>query len=805
MTIDPPAARVSGSGIAATSPPSSGPSSPRGGLREEDIPGLRARFGLNEVREDKPRTVRLILGQMWGPIPWMLEVALVLELVLGHLPEGLILAGLLTLNAVLSTVQEQRARAAVELLRRRLEVLARVERDGVWQNRPARELLPGDRVHVRMGDIIPADTRVEEGTVEVDQSMLTGESTSVHRGPGETLYSGAVVRRGEASGTVTSIGANTYFGRTAELVRTARSRSHLEDLMLTVVQYLLVLDAALVVLFVGDGLARGVSLLLLAPFVLILLIASVPVALPATFTVASSLESRALSDGGVLVTGLSAIEDAAGMDLLCSDKTGTLTQNRQTVTELRSLVPGSDTELLALAAAACDASTQDPIDLAILAAASARSVVRYERTAFVPFEPAIKRSEARIHHAGEDWRVLLGQPAVVFGLMASPPGNDEWLDRQGGQGYRILAVGAGPEGALRLVGMIALTDPIREDAPALIQRLETLGIRVVMVTGDGLATARSVARALGLSGPVGGREDLARASPGFSGFAGVYPEDKFGLVRTLQSHHQIIGMTGDGVNDAPALKQAEVGIAVSNATDVAKASAKLVLTRPGLAGIVAAVESGRRVYRRMLTWMLNKISKTIEQVVLLSLAFVATGLFVTTPFLILLMIFANDFVVMSVGTDRARVSAGPDHWDVRRLVTVGGAMAAGWLVLSFSVVLVGAYLIHWPLPTLQTVVFLNLVFSGQATLFLMRERGPFYGSRPSRAIVAASGLDILLLSVLASLGILMAPVSPFVVAALLGVVALAAVVLDRLKLVVFRATAMFGAAPGPPPGAAPGS
>ena len=782
----------------AAAPPGAVPPSPRGGLREAAIPGLRARFGFNEVREEKPRTIRLVLKQMWGPIPWMLEVALVLELVLGHLPEGLILAGLLTLNAVLSTVQEQRARAAVELLRQRLEVLARVQRDGVWKSCPARELVPGDRIHVRMGDIIPADTRVEEGSVEVDQSMLTGESASVHRGPTETLYSGAVVRRGEAGGVVSSIGTNTYFGRTAELVRTARARSHLEDLMLTVVRYLLVLDAALVVLFVGDGLARGVSLVLLAPFVLILLIASVPVALPATFTVASSLESRKLSDGGVLVTGLSAVEDAAGMDLLCSDKTGTLTQNRQTVTDLRSLVPGSESELLALAAAACDESTQDPIDLAILAAASARSVPRYERTEFVPFEPAIKRSEARILHGGEEWRVILGQPAVVSGLMSSPPGADEWLDRRGGQGYRILAVGAGPMGALRLVGMIALTDPIREDAPALIRRLETLGIRVVMVTGDAPATARSVAESLGLPGPVGGRDDLARASPGFAGFAGVYPEDKFGLVRALQAHHQIVGMTGDGVNDAPALKQAEVGIAVANATDVAKASAKLVLTRPGLSGIVAAVESGRRVYRRMLTWMLNKISKTVEQVVLLSLAFVATGLFVTTPFLILLMIFANDFVVMSVGTDRARVSAGPDHWDVRRLVTVGGGMAVGWLALSFSVVLVGAYLIRWPLATLQTVVFLDLVFSGQATLFLMRERGPFWSSRPSPAIVAASGSDVLILSVLASLGILMAPVSPVVVVALLAVVAAFAVALDRLKLLLFRVTAMFGAAAVPP-------
>ncbi len=762
-----------------------------GGLTSARAEELRRQVGPNEVREEKPRTMRILLGQMWGPVPWMIEVALVLELVLGHLPEALILAGLLLLNAALSTTQEQRARAAVDLLRQRLEVLARVERDGFWKSLAARELVPGDRIHVRMGDIVPADARVEEGSVEVDQSMLTGESTSVSRGAAETLYSGSVIRRGEATGSVTATGARTYFGRTAELVRTARARSHLEDLMLTVVRYLLMLDAVLVVLFVGDGLLRGVSLILLAPFVLILLIASVPVALPATFTVASSFESHHLAGESVLVTGLSAVEDAAGMDLLCCDKTGTLTQNRQTVTDLRSLVPGSDEELLSLAVAACDDSTQDPIDIALLDEAKRRDVPRYERSRFVPFEPANKRSEATIRHGTETWRVLLGQPAVISHLMSSAPGADDWLDRRSAEGYRILAVGAGPEGALKLVGMIALADPLREDAVSLVERLRALGIRVVMVTGDALPTARSVAQKLGLSGPVGGREALASASPGFAGFAGVYPEDKFGLVKALQGHRQIVGMTGDGVNDAPALKQAEVGIAVANATDVAKASAKLVLTRPGLAGIVAAVESGRRVYRRMLTWMLNKISKTIEQVVLLTIAFVATGLFVTTPFLILLMIFANDFVVMSVGTDTARISPTPDHWDVRRLILVGASMAMGWLVLSFSVVVVGAYVIRWPLPTLQTVVFLDLVFSGQASLFLMRERGPFWDSRPSTPLMVASGLDILVVSVLATLGILMAPVDPLVILALLGAVVGLGFVLDRLKQRMFRSTAMF--------------
>ncbi len=768
---------------------------PPGGLTATEVDRLRGRFGFNEVREETPSTLRQFLGELWGPVPWMLEAALVLELALGHLPEAVILAGLLTMNALLATVQERRGQQAVELLRRRLEISTSAQRDGEWKSLPARELVPGDRIHLRMGDIVPADARLTEGSIEADQSMLTGESTAATADVGAKVYSSSIIRRGSATATVTATGPGTYFGRTAELVQAAHARSHLQDLMLTVVQYLLALDAVLVVLFVGDGLVRGTDLALLVPFVLILLIASVPVSMPTTVTIAAAYESRRLSAEGVLVTGLSAVEDAAGMDLLCSDKTGTLTQNRQVVTDLAPESAGSEAELLGLAAAACDRSSQDPIDRAILSAAEAHGSPTYERLSFLPFDPANKRSEALVRHGSDEWRVLLGQPSVVSKFVQALPVSEDWQNRRGAEGYRILAVGAGTEGHLRVVGLIALADPIREDAPGLIQRLRELGIRVVMVTGDSVPTATSVAGALGLGGPIGTREDITENSAELAGYAGVYPEDKFGLVRVLQHRRFIVGMTGDGVNDAPALKQAEVGIAVANASDVAKASAKLVLVQPGLAGIVAAVESGRRVYRRLLTYMLNKISKTIEQVVLLSLAFVATGVFVTTPLLILLMIFANDFVVMSVGTDRARVSPGPDHWDVRRLVVVGSTMAMGWLVLSFSLVVVGLDVVHWPISTLQTLVFLDLVFSGQATLYLMRERSAFWSSRPSTPMLLATTVDLVVMSTLASLGILMAPVPPLLVAALLGIVAAMAVLLDRLKLWVFRATQVLGQLP----------
>ncbi len=745
-------------------------------------------FGPNEVPAERPRTLHRIAAQLWGPVPWMLEVAFVLELLIGGYPSAAILAGLLVFNGLLSASQEQRARAALDMLRERLQILARVQRDGTWRTLPARDLVPGDRLHIRMGDIVPADAHLVDGSVEVDQSMLTGESTAVSRGPAQPVFSGSVIRRGEATGEVSATGVRTYFGRTAELVRSAHARSHLQDLMFKVVSYLIVADAVLALLVVGDGLVQATNLLFLVPFLLIILIASVPVALPATFTVASAIESRRLAGEGVLVTGLSGVEDAAGMDLLFADKTGTLTQNRQTVTDLRPFTDLTPDQVLSLAAAACDESTQDPIDIAILDAAHRRRVPRPDRTQFVPFDPAAKRSEAWIRENGEAIRVVLGAPAAIGALASLPAELAALQDEWGSQGYRILAVGKGPVGALRTVGAVALADPVREEASGLIRTLHELGIRVVMVTGDGITTARAVGRSLGLDGPVGSREDLSRASEEFAGFAGMYPEDKFTLVRALQDRRRIVGMTGDGVNDAPALRQAEVGVAVSNATDVAKASAKIVLTRPGLGGIVNAVEGGRRVYRRMLTWMLNKISKNIQLVTLLCVGFLITGQLLTTPFLVLLMIFAGDFVMISVGTDQARTARGPDRWNVRRMVVIGVAIASGWLALSFALVFVGVEVVRWPLATLQTVVFLYLVFSGQATLYLVRERGPFWNSRPSRTLLLASGLDLLAVSLLAIFGVLMAPVSPLILLAVLGAVVGTAVALDRLKLWLFRVT-----------------
>ncbi len=785
---------------------------PTGGWTTGEARRRLAIVGPNEVPEEPPRRLRQLARRFWGPVAWMLEAALVLEVVLDQISGAAILVALLVFNAAVSQIQEGRAQDAVRLLRRRLHVTARVRRDGAWNSVPARELVPGDCVHLRMGDIVPADCRIVEGTVEVDQSSITGESTELSRSTGGNLYSSSTVRRGEATAEVTATGVRTYFGRTAELVQGAQGASHLEQLLFRVVRYLVTLDSVLAVTVLGVAALRGVAFSVVLPFVLILLIASVPAAMPATFTIANAIESRRLVEEGVLVTGLAAVQDAASMDLLCVDKTGTLTEGRESLEAVAPQGSADEAGLLALAAAACDASTQDTIDLAVLAEARRRGIAPLRRSHLTPFDPALKRSEAVVERGGPPVRVVLGSPEVVAALCSRTPDLEPAVARLSATGARVLAVAAGSGTSLEIEGLLALADPPRADAAELVRSLRAMGIRVVMLTGDTVLTARRVAQAVGLGTRFGERANLSDDPSRYDGFAGVYPEDKFRLVRELQAQGHTVGMTGDGVNDAAALRQAEVGIAVVGATDVARASAKLVLTRPGLTDIVRAVQGGRRVYRRMLTWTLNKVSKNFEQVVLLTVGFVAAGVFVVSPFLILLMIFANDFVSMSAGTDRARISPAPDRWDVREIVSVAVVVGGSWLALSFTLLAWATHVAHLATGPLQTFFFVYLVFSSQATILLVRERDHSWASRPSTPLLVAVAADVVVISALAVTGTLMAAIPLPLIAGLLGAVAAAALAVDQVKVAFIRASGAFGARSqppsaraGPPPGIVGGS
>jgi len=752
--------------------PPAGPPTPPGLSTDEAASRLR-QFGPNRVAEVRRHPLRVLLGRFWAPVPWMLEATIVLELVARRRPEALIIACLLLFNAVLGAVQENQADRALALLRQRLAVGARVRRDGRWQPLPAEELVPGDVIHLRVGDLAPADVRLFEGAVSADESDLTGESLPVEKAAGALVYAGSRLRRGEASGEVTATGSRTYFGKTAELVKTAKTPSHLEALILAIVRQLVLVDGVLVAILLAYAGITHLPWSQALPFALILLVASVPVALPATFTVATALGAMEMAREAVLVTRLSAIEEAAAMDVLCTDKTGTLTQNRLAVGEVWAAAGGSAAEVLRWAALASEAATQDPLDLAILAAAGVEPDPTPRRLGFEPFDPATKRSEGRYASAGGTWRAVKGAPDVVMGLAGgAEAAAAAAATRMAARGARVLAVAADRGEGLQLAGLVALEDPLRPDSAALVAALQGLGVRVIMVTGDSAATARAVAAAVGVR-----EQDV---------FAGVFPEDKLRLVERLQRGGHVVGMTGDGVNDAPALKRAEAGIAVASATDVAKAAASMVLTESGLSGVERAVETGRRIYQRMLTYILNKIMKTLEIGVFVSVGVMLTGRFVISPLLIVLLLFTNDFVTMAIATDRVGFSASPDRWQVGRLMRTAGTLAAMVLVLSFAVLAVGLLVLHLPLAQLQTLVFVMLVFTGQGNVYLVRERGRLWHSRPSRWLVASSLADVAVVSLLATRGILMAPLPLPLVGALLGVVALYLLAMDAAKVRILR-------------------
>jgi len=762
------------------------------GLASEQARALLRQFGPNAVMEPKKHPLLAFLRKFWAPVPWLLEATIILEVILGKTPEAVIIAFLLLFNASLSLFQERKAHNALEALRRRLPVRARVLRDGQWKVLDAQEIVPGDAIHVRMGDLIPADMRIRQGEILLDLSALTGESLPVETGFAKMAFAGAVVRRGEASGEVTATGAHTRFGKTAELVSSAKTVSHLQSLILAIVKYLVIFDFALVVLLFVYSYFAALPLRELLPFALILLVASVPVALPATFTLATAIGSLDLVKNGVLVTRLSAIEEAAAMDVLLSDKTGTITENRLALVALQPYEPCTESDLLRFASLASDEATQDPIDLAILSAARRRQIdfSQWERVRFVPFDPATKLSEAILRNLGKEIRALKGAPLAVAARVSASPDWNKDAQRLAEHGYRVIAVAGGDEGHPRLAGLLAFEDPPRADSKQLIEDLRALGVRTVMVTGDGAVTARAIAAQIGLGDRTCEaaklQSDAGLAPLDYDVFAGIFPEDKFALARAVQRSGHVVGMTGDGVNDAPALKQAEVGIAVSTATDVAKAAASLVLTRPGLRDVVAAVRVSREIYQRMLTYTLNKIMKTIEIAVFLTAGVLLARNFIITPLLIVLLLFTNDFVTMSIATDRVSFSPHPDRWNIRTLMRTAAALASLMLLLSFFVFFAGRDFLRLPLPQLQTLIFVMLVFTGQSNVYLVRERNHLWRSRPSRWLMLSTVMDLIVVSLLAAQGVLMAAIPWRLIGALFLLVCAFALAADAAKIRIFR-------------------
>ncbi len=744
------------------------------GLTHTDVDTRRKEHGYNEVIEQQSHPVRKFLAKFWGVSAWMLEMIMVLSAILGKYSDLAVVSLLLVINAVLGFMQERRAAGVVETLRKRLQVSARVLRDASWQVIPARELVPGDIIRVRSGDIIPADLKLLSGELSVDQSALTGESKDADKAPAEVLSSGSVVRRGEGNGVVILTGAQTYFGRTTELVQLAHPKLHIEAVVTKVVRWLFVIVGALLGVVIVLSLIRHVPLFEMIPLMLVLLMSAVPVALPVMFTVSMAVGAKELAKRGVLVTRLSATEDAATMDVLCVDKTGTITMNQLVVTGVIPLEHATESDVLFAAALASQESNQDPIDLAFLTAAKERHVfdnlAAVTPVSFAPFDAKNRRTEAVVEQNGRRLRVMKGAVRTIAETCGLQRPEIEALEARVSEsaqnGYRTLAVARGPEaGNMALLGLVTLFDPPRPDAKQLIATLHDLGVSVKMLTGDALAVAREIAQGVGLPN-IQRVSDLKVASSqagneavdllaGADGFAEVYPEDKYIVVQHLQAAGHVTGMTGDGVNDAPALRQAEVGIAVSTATDVAKGAASVVLTEPGLTNIVALVEQGRTIYQRILTWIINKISRTILKAAFVAIAFVVTGKFVVSAFAMLLLVFMTDFAKIALATDHVRPSNKPETWNIGGFITVSVVLGIAMVAESLFLLWIGWS--RFGLATnddaLYTFSFLTLLYMAAFSIVSARERRWFWTTKPSKTLVAALVADTLIGTVLTFVGL----------------------------------------------------
>lgn len=760
------------------------------GLSTEEAAQRRALHGLNVIEEEVQHPARLAISKLWAPVPWMLEVAMAFQLLLGQYLGATVVAFLLLFNGALGYFQESRAQSTLDALKKRLTLTSSVCRDGEWKTLPATELVPGDLITLSLGTVVAADVRLVDGTVLIDQSMLTGESIPTDASAGQETYADAVVRRGEAKAEVIATGAKTRFGRAADLIRTARVESTEQKAIFRVVRNLAIFNGGVTILLIGLAFVRHMSITQIASIALVAVLASIPVALPFMFTVAGTMGARALASKGVLPTRLSALDEAAGVDVLCADKTGTLTQNKLAVSQCLP-APGFDEDrLLGLAALASSASGVDPVDGAFREAAAGINVTNdLTLLTFEPFDPTRKMSAATAKTAGGKQIVIVkGAYSVIAGLTVTSSAMALAARDLEEAGLRVLAVGVGPEDALEMAGLVALSDPPRSDSRQLIERLEKLGVRTVMVTGDAAVTAGVIATTVGVRGIISSTTESKQDGDieHVGVFANVLPEDKFVLVKTLQAHGHVVAMCGDGVNDAPAIRQAQMGIAVFTATDVAKSAAGIVLTEPGLGGIVATIEVARLTFQRILTYTLRSIVHKVVQVLFLFAGLIITGHAIITPVLMTLMMITGDFLALSSSTDHVQPSPLPNVWRISNLTIASVILGLCDLTFCVSSIIVGHFVLHLNPDSLQTLALLTLVFSSQAVFYVVRERRHLWSSRPSLWMLCSSIVDLTFIVALAVNGILMTSISGAIVFCVAIAAAGLALILDGVKVLLYR-------------------
>jgi len=726
------------------------------GLTQDEAAKRLVQYGPNEIAEDKQNVLLKLLSYFWGPIPWMIEVAVILSGVVGHWPDFFIILVLLVSNAAVGFFEERQAGNAVDALKARLAIKARVNRDGKWITPPSRELVPGDVIRIRLGDIVPADARLLDGDeVSVDQSALTGESLPTSRKSGDAVFSGSIIRRGEISAMVYATGGNTYFGKTAELVQTAVTVSHFQTAVLRIGDYLIMLAVAMVAVIIALGIYRGSPVLTTLQFALVLTVAAIPVAMPTVLSVTMAVGARLLAKKQAIVSKLVAIEELAGVDVLCADKTGTLTQNKLTLGEPFCLDKITPDQLILAGALASRAENDDTIDLAVLGGLKDKQALKpFQVTHFQPFDPVHKRTEATVKAAdGSTFKVTKGAPQVILQLAANAASVKAAVDKAindfAARGFRALGVArADGDGAWQLLGVLPLFDPPREDAKSTVAEAAKMGVTIKMVTGDALAIAREMAKTLGmgtkiLDGATLGDSKTAetpaveKSIEDADGFAQVFPEHKFHIVDVLQKLGHIVGMTGDGVNDAPALKKADCGFAVSGATDAARAAASIVLVTPGLTVIIDAIKESRKIFQRMNSYAIYRIAETLRVLLFMTSAIVVFNFYPLTTIMIVMLALLNDGAILSIAYDNVHYRNKPEAWDMRTVLSVATVLGLIGPAAAFALFYVADQILHVGHQQIQTIMYLMLSVAGHLTIFMTRTRGPWWSIRPAPILLLA--------------------------------------------------------------------
>ena len=784
-------------------------SSPNG-LTQVEAKRRLTKYGPNELAEKEVNPFLKFLGYFWGPIPWMIEAAAVLSLIVQHWSDFIIIVVLLFANAVVGFWEEYQAGNAIAALKARLAPRARVKRDGTWSQIAARDLVPGDIVRLRLGDIIPADSRaLGQDPVEVDQSALTGESLPVTRKIGEVLYSGAIIRQGETDAIIFGTGTNTYFGKTAALVGEAHTESHFQRAVLKIGDYLIVIAIALVALIFGVAVFRGDPILTTLQFMLVLTVAAIPVAMPAVLSVTMAVGARLLAAREAIVSRLASIEELAGMDILCSDKTGTLTQNKLTLGDPYCIGKVMPDALILDGALASRAEDQDTIDLAVIAGIkNQRDLQQYQVEHYQPFDPVHKRTEATVKDAdGTIFKVTKGAVQVILALSANAAqvrdGVNKVTDAFAKRGFRSLGVArAACDGSWQFLGVLPLFDPPRHDSKAMIATAEELGIDVKMVTGDQIAIAKEIAGQLGLGTNILDASvfadtkyhqgaQLDQAIERADGFAQVFPEHKFHIIDSLQRDGHIVGMTGDGVNDAPPLKKADCGIAVSGATDAARAAADIVLLTPGLTVIIDAIKEARKIFQRMNSYTIYRIAETVRVLLFMTLSILVFNFYPVTAIMIVLLAVLNDGAILSIAYDNVRTSDIPEAWNMRRVLGISTILGIVGVVATFGLFYIGERVLHLDRAVIQTLMYLKLSVAGHLNIFVTRTRGPFWSIRPARILLIAVFGTQAIATVIAVYGFLMPSIGWELALIVWGYAIVWFLINDRVKLLGYRLLSPF--------------